>query len=216
MKIKVISAAAAAFGVTFAHFYLCVISYHVSASQRLIVQSVKEHESLRASNETKRVRNEIWRILEAKAKAMPRKDRKKLADKIVTYSRQNGHDPFLLVAMIETESSFRRDVVSRKGAVGLMQVRPFVARALAKELNMSPDTARRLSDYDVNIKLGSYYLAKMMKRFGGDLSLALEAYNLGPTRLVRNMKKGKKLAWRYTRKVFRSRDYIMAMVAGSV
>ncbi|VAX15495.1 hypothetical protein MNBD_NITROSPINAE03-553 [hydrothermal vent metagenome] len=167
------------------------------------------------ANRSLRTKAEIWRVLEARAKTLSRSERGHVADLVIRYSIANNHDPLLLLALIETESNFRRDVVSKKGAVGLMQIRPFVAQGLADELNMSPDEAVRLVNIDVNVKIGSYYLAKMVKRFG-NLSLALEAYNQGPTKLRDKLRKGALLNKRYTRKVFRSRNKLKAILRDTV
>ena len=117
--------------------------------------------------------------------------RKQLAPLIVSESKKYDHDPFLLTALIIIESSFNNWARSRKGALGLMQIRPQTAVALAKETRREWKGKPTLFDPGVNIALGAYYLDKLIKRFG-DLSLALEAYNHGPTKLSKYLRKGKK------------------------
>lgn len=174
-------------------------------------RSIVEYKDLWISNWSQRSKSEVWRVLEAKAKSLSSSERSRVADLIIRYSIANDHDPLLLLALIEIESNYRLDAVSNKGAVGLMQIRPFVARGLASELDMHPDEAAELVNIDVNVKIGSYYLAKMLKRFG-NLSLALEAYNQGPTRLRDNLRKGALLKKRYTRKVLRSHNRLKAFI----
>jgi len=84
----------------------------------------------------------------------------------------------LIKAMIQVESSGRAGVVSSRGAVGLMQVRPAVwKRELQKERIIK---ARRcLFDPDKNINAGVYILAKYLKATGGDMRRALEKYSGG-------------------------------------
>lgn len=82
-----------------------------------------------------------------------------------------GLDPNLVAAVIWAESSGDPDAVSTKGARGLMQ--------------LMPDTAREMGVGDVldprqNVDGGSRYLRRMLDAHGGDLSLALAAYNAGP------------------------------------
>ncbi len=166
--------------------------------------------------QAKKQENEIFRVLETRAKTLSTQEMSMITAAVTRYSRINGHDPYLLLAIIETESGFRRQAVSHKGARGLMQVRPFVARAIAGELNMAPDmVVKHLDDLVVNVRVGSYYLAKMRKRFG-NLTLALEAYNLGPTRLNKFIRDGKKLKNRYSRKVLNSRDRIEKIATNRV
>lgn len=120
-------------------------------------------------------------------------------------------DPLLIVALIKTESDFRVRAVSHKGAVGLMQLRPFTARAVAGEIKVSRARAENLTDGRLNIILGTHYLAKMIERFG-NLDLALEAYNRGPSRLAKQMDSGQKIRLYYAERVMRhyedmSRDF---------
>lgn len=155
---------------------------------------------------------EVVKVLKKRTNGFSHVELLKAAGAIIRYSKEDNHDPFLLMAVIDIESNFRRSVVSSKGAVGLMQIRPFVARGLARELDIHPDFAvKGLLDVDTNVKIGSYYLAKMKRRFG-DLSLALEAYNLGPTRLNGFIRDGVKLKKNYAKKVLRSKKMMLRII----
>lgn len=77
----------------------------------------------------------------------------------------------LIQSVIQAESNYRPDAVSPAGAQGLMQLMPATARALGVSDPF---------DVDQNIDAGARYLRKMMDRFGGDIKLALAAYNAGP------------------------------------
>ena len=79
-------------------------------------------------------------------------------------------DPALIRAVIHAESSFRPQVVSKKGAIGLMQLMPQTASYLGVIDASSPEQ---------NIIAGSRYLAKLIKQHNSDLTLALAAYNAG-------------------------------------
>ena len=90
-------------------------------------------------------------------------------------------DPYLVLAVARQESTFRPNLVSRAGAAGLMQVMPGTARHIVKiETNLSTDDVNKLSDPRVSLRLGSYYLLRMVERGAGNLMLALASYNAGP------------------------------------
>ncbi len=125
-----------------------------------------------------------------------------LADVICEVGENYNYDPMFLLAIIFTESSFRNKAVSRVGAMGLMQIRPFVGKYLAHETNTRWQGRKTLFDPYVNIKLGAYYLGKLYQRFDGDLKLALEAYNNGPTRVKNRIRKYGYFSSPYSQKVF--------------
>lgn len=82
----------------------------------------------------------------------------------------------LLQAVVRAESDFRVRAVSPAGAQGLMQLMP----ATAGELGVQDPF-----DIDQNIDGGARYLRSMLDQFGGDLELALSAYNAGPGNVIK-------------------------------
>ncbi|MCP4229093.1 MAG: lytic transglycosylase domain-containing protein [bacterium] len=103
-------------------------------------------------------------------------------DKIAEYGAEYGVDPMLVIAVITVESRFRPDVVSRAGAVGLMQVMPGTGELLGEEVGIEGYSEDGLKDANTNIRLGTYYLGKLDKKYDGDV-LALAAYNAGEGRV---------------------------------
>jgi soluble lytic murein transglycosylase len=85
----------------------------------------------------------------------------------------------LLHALMRQESAFDPAIVSPASAVGLMQLMPATARQAAAEIPLTFDEGD-LTRPDVNLKLGAFYLAKLLKMFGGNVVLAAAAYNAGP------------------------------------
>ena len=89
-------------------------------------------------------------------------------------------DPYLVFGVIRAESRFRPRVVSRAGAIGLMQITPTTGQWIAGKLNRTGFAPTDLYDPQVNLQFGTWYLRYLIDRFGGDLNSALLAYNAGP------------------------------------
>jgi soluble lytic murein transglycosylase-like protein len=87
-----------------------------------------------------------------------------------------GVDPILVRAVAWQESRFRGSAVSPKGAIGVMQLMPNTA----SWLGVNPHDPRD------NIFGGVAYLGTLLDRFGGDVRLALAAYNAGPEAVTRH------------------------------
>ncbi|MBW3564207.1 MAG: lytic transglycosylase domain-containing protein [Acidobacteria bacterium] len=85
-------------------------------------------------------------------------------------AQRNGLRPELVAAVVKTESDFRPRLVSHKNALGLMQIIPSTGRWMG---------AGNLFNPDENIKTGARYLRYLHRRFEGDETLLLAAYNAG-------------------------------------
>jgi soluble lytic murein transglycosylase len=83
------------------------------------------------------------------------------------------------VAIIRTESAFDTHAVSGMGAMGLMQMMPTTGTVVARERGTPLRHLRTLFDAELNIELGTTYLAALLREFGTTED-ALVAYNAGP------------------------------------
>jgi soluble lytic murein transglycosylase len=100
-------------------------------------------------------------------------------DIIFQYAQEYNIDPYLIAAIIKAESNFNPWAVSPKGARGLMQVMPQTGEWVAKETGQVDFHQEQLFRPEINIRLGSWYLANLYQEFQGDLILVLAAYNSG-------------------------------------
>ncbi len=148
-------------------------------------------------------KHRIFSYLDQVAPQLNRQYKRQLVQLICSEGQDQGLDPQLLTALIEAESSFRNDACSRVGARGLMQLRLATAKEIARELGLSLEGTKSLHEPHLNIKMGTYYLAKMLQRFE-DLELALTAYNIGPTAVRRLIVCRADIPLRYSRKVLKN------------
>ena len=88
--------------------------------------------------------------------------------------------PDLIAAVIYRESKFR-DQTSHAGARGLMQITPSTAAEIEKLSGGQTFEPEDLSDPDVNISYGTFYLDHLLDRYDGNEVAALAAYNAGPS-----------------------------------
>lgn len=89
-------------------------------------------------------------------------------------------DPYLAAAIIREESQYDDKAVSVVGAVGLMQLMPGTANAVAQRYGFPAVGREELFDQETNIRLGVRYLGQLIDQYGGNLAHAVAAYNAGP------------------------------------
>ena len=99
-----------------------------------------------------------------------------------TSARQSQLDEAWVYGLMRQESRFQTEIRSSAGAMGLMQLMPATARWVAKRIGMSDFQQSRVTDVDVNIRLGTYYLRYVYDLLDESPVLASAAYNAGPGR----------------------------------
>ena len=101
----------------------------------------------------------------------------------------------LILAVVEIESKFKPDNISKVGAVGFMQLMPVTARELGLRVPMYKNPLKPVSnprlderfDPKKNLEAGMKYLSRMIKKYNKNYVLALCAYNAGPGRVDKNV-----------------------------
>lgn len=92
-----------------------------------------------------------------------------------------GVDPHLIAAIIRTETNYSTGQVSKKGALGLMQIMPDTADWIIKQADFSNVTRDMLQNRpDVSIEVGAWYLQSLHKQFNQNSIAVIAAYNAGP------------------------------------
>lgn len=109
---------------------------------------------------------------------------------VKSFATQYSLEPNLVAAVIYAESRFLAGQESRAGALGLMQLLPTTAESIARSLGDNEYTSENLLEPKRNIRYGTYYLKYLLDKYGGDLDLALAAYNAGETNVDRWQKQG--------------------------
>lgn len=123
-----------------------------------------------------------------------------LASSIHDIALAEGVRPELAFRLVATESSFRRNAVSRAGAVGYTQIKPSTAVWLQPGL-----TYEDLFETETNLRLGFRYLSYLMEHYEDD-RLALLAYNRGPTRVGALLARGHDPGNGYARQILTQLD----------
>ena len=107
------------------------------------------------------------------------------ADAVKKYARMYNVDTFLVTAMILEESRYNAEAVSWAGAIGLMQIMPATGRELAQQLKIRRFRTSMLKQPDINIRMGTKYIADLNSWFDNNPMLVIGAYNGGPGRMRR-------------------------------
>jgi soluble lytic murein transglycosylase len=98
---------------------------------------------------------------------------------ILAYSKEYQLDPYLVAAVIKTESNFKAKAASRKSAKGLMQLMDDTSKWISVQLKIKEFNLDTIYDPESNIRFGTWYLGYLSKKYNGNTKLILAAYNGG-------------------------------------
>ena len=141
----------------------------------------------------------ISAYLAEKNARIPDEELREVARTMYDASRRYEVDYRLVLAVMDAESNFRHNVVSDAGAIGIMQVKPIVAREFSDEVGI-PYERDVLHCPHANVRFGVYYLSWLSRHYDNDYAI-LYAYNVGYTRARQNMQRSSEPKTGYTRKV---------------
>lgn len=177
----------------------------------LVAETAHDRLDAEVPTHDEEVARKILARLSMRHTALSETERGELVDTIIREARAQDLEPGLVIAVIEVESAGYHLAVSHVGAMGLMQLLPATGKELAERMDVEwkgPDT---LFDPTVNVKLGTAYLRQLADRYG-NVHTALAAYNWGPGRIDRRLRRGATVPSRYIEQVMRAADR-NAMVA---
>ena len=119
---------------------------------------------------------------------------------IAAESSRAGLPTELVLGVILVESDGNNFAVSEVGAMGLMQLMPSTAEAVARQIGLLWEGPATLFDPISNVRLGVVYLHDLIERYES-LTTALAAYNWGPTRIAKRLRLGEPIPAIYARRV---------------
>lgn len=104
-------------------------------------------------------------------------------------SQKYDIDPFLLMSIIQVETRFNEDKVSKKGAIGPMQIMPETATWIINTggFHVSYEDLKKPR---INLELGSWYISNIYYQLDKNLTATIAAYNAGPTKVARWINEG--------------------------
>lgn len=123
-----------------------------------------------------------------------------ISESVYAESMRYNVDYRLILAIMKVESNFKNDAVSHKGARGLLQVKPSLAKYIADDVGIRWLGNKTLDEPEKNIKIGVHFFSTLIEDFQS-INMALHAYHVGPTKLREILTKKKIPQERYLRLV---------------
>jgi soluble lytic murein transglycosylase len=136
---------------------------------------------------------------------------KTIANSVYEESQKYDFDYRLILAVMKVESNFKSEAISRKGARGLLQVKPSLAKYIARDTGIQFEKITTLHEPEKNIQIGVNYLSKLMDLFE-NMTSALHAYNVGPSKVKKVGTENEAPKTPFTKKVMNEYQQIMEVL----
>ncbi len=169
---------------------LVLASYPADMPLRELDLLIEQREQAKQAAQVQRDRDAVLELVREHRGQATDEWQQQLTDAIFNESLAHDIDPLMVASIVARESSFRTRVVSSAGAIGLMQLRSWVAEDVAVRRGVEWNGIETLHAPDLNVRLGILYYQELVDRFEGDQVMALTAYNYGPTRVSRQVHRG--------------------------
>lgn len=138
---------------------------------------------------------------------------------ILSNAKKNNIDSSWVFAIARQESAFMPDAKSPVGALGLMQLMPRTAKAVARKVGIKYKRSHAILNPSTNITLGSAYLKQMLERYTGQHAFATAAYNAGPLKVDKWIQATRDMPvdiWIETIPYHETRDYVKNVLTYAV
>ncbi|MCP4566378.1 MAG: lytic transglycosylase domain-containing protein [FCB group bacterium] len=143
----------------------------------------------------------IFQVIEDFQIGFNEEEKQQLAAVVFEESNRYNYDPLLVMAVILTESTFKKGQVSNVGARGIMQVMPRTGADLAERSGLGWRGSDQLFDPVTNVRLGTLHLFEQILKFK-DVKKGIIAYNFGESRLRGRLRQNQPLPREYFRRIW--------------
>jgi len=113
-----------------------------------------------------------------------------ISEILIDESDRYNVDYRLVLALVKVESNFKCGAISKKGARGLLQIKPYFAKYVAEDTGVGWQGHKTLDEPEKNIKIGIHILSNLIEDFQS-IHMAIHAYHVGPTKLRQMLAKSK-------------------------
>ena len=112
----------------------------------------------------------------------------KYSNYVEKYSDEYGLNKNLVYSIIKAESGFNPNAISPRNAKGLMQIMDSTGEWAAEKINIEDFESSMLLKPEINIRIGCWYISKLINQYDQNVELALSAYNAGSGNVAKWLK----------------------------